>query len=685
MTGQPCPGCACSSPQRTGHSGRLLLATQVDHTMITLRSIGLRHGRPLQVLAPGLLFLQSDDLDAFVAVARQELSSVEAGEVRCLVTGQPDLSDAELLGLAMTAPTLAAAGARLANADLLPLFADEEGSFFSVYQPIVTLADARTIGYEALLRATDAAGLPVMPDQLFPAAEAAGWTNLIDRIGRTTALRGAGEWLGDALLFINFIPTSIYRPEVCLRTTELAARAAGVRLDQLVFEVTEGHQVRDIDHLERVFAYYRSQNCRVALDDLGAGYSSLNLLVRLQPDIVKLDKDLVQGLPGAASSAVVSAIVAITHAYGGLVLAECVETHEQADAAMALGVDLGQGWLFGRPQPAAELPDRLAAGPRSLPASGAAAPDPLAVHVHAPDAALTPLLQRAVAMSSSGVVIVDMLAEDEPLIYCNAAFVAMSGYALSELLGHNCRVLQGPETDREVVRAIAEAVRRGDEHRTVVRNRRKDGTGWWNELHLSPVRDGHGRLTHYLGFQVDVSARVEAQDRLTALALSDSLTGLANRSRLLAELDGALQRAAVDRTAVAVLFLDLDGFKDVNDRFGHAAGDSVLAQVGGRLQQVLRADDLLARAGGDEFVAVLTGLDPLDAHRIASRVGAQLVASLERPFSVVDCQLRLGGSVGVALFPEHGVTGDQLLARADAEMYLAKKEGSHQARALRLD
>lgn len=136
---------------------------------------------------------------------------------------------------------------------------------------------------------------------------------------------------------------------MCLRTTEVAAARAGVRLDQVVFEVTESERVMDLDHLADVFAYYKAHGCRVALDDLGAGYSSLNMLVRLQPDIVKIDKDIVQGLPQTVSAAVVSAVLDITHAYGGQVLAECVETQAQADCARELGVDLAQGWFFGRP------------------------------------------------------------------------------------------------------------------------------------------------------------------------------------------------------------------------------------------------------------------------------------------------------------------------------------------------
>jgi EAL domain-containing protein (putative c-di-GMP-specific phosphodiesterase class I) len=367
---QGCLGCSCSTPAPSGSGSQLLLATSVEHTVQALRSIAGKRAVAVQVLAPGLLRLDTADGKGFLGAAVAALSSVEAAEVRCLVL-DGSLDDTAVLAKAMTAPALAVAGARVVHADLLPLFADEHARFRSVYQPIVELRGGRTIGYEALLRADTPEGVPVTPDVLFPAAEAAGWTHLLDRIGRTTALRGAGEWLGDQQLFINFIPTSIYRPEVCLRTTELAAQDSGVALEQIVFEVTEGYQLQDLDHLERVFGYYRSRGCKVALDDLGSGYSSLNMLVRLQPDIVKLDKDVVQSLPSKVGNAVVSAIVGITHGYGGLVLAECVETAEQAEISHELGVDLGQGWFFGRPEGRTST-----AASRPLQANDPSNPDP---------------------------------------------------------------------------------------------------------------------------------------------------------------------------------------------------------------------------------------------------------------------------------------------------------------------
>ena len=733
LMSKDCSNCTCSSAAVTASSGRLVLATQVGHTATALRSIALRKGMALQPLAPGLLSVRAGDLDAFIADARRELSTVEADEVRALVVDGGDLPDAALLGQAMTAPSLSVAGSRVVHADLLPLFDDEDASFHSVYQPIVDLADHRRVGYEALLRATRPDGAPVFPDVLFPAAHAAGWTHLLDRVGRTTALRDAGPWLGeDELLFINFVPTSIYRPEVCLRTTEAAARKAGVRLDQVVFEVTEGHEVRDLDHLEHVFDYYRSRNCKVALDDLGAGYSSLNMLVRLRPDIVKIDKDIVQSLPDRISAAVVSAIVDITHAYGGLVLAECVETPEQARAARDLGVDLAQGWLLGRPERPAPagadhsaLPSRSAAEPRpgrdarrvdpglpdsavaitaggsdreeeaqsdeapvvAIDAAGGTNPVlvPLPVTVPAAvvqpwvalaPAAMSELMVRAVGASASGVTVVDVMTPDAPMIYVNPAFEAMTGYTAAEVIHRNCRMLQGPDTDPATVRALSQAIRMGQEHRVVLRNYRKDGSAWWNELHLSPVRDAQWRLTHYLGFQNDVTARVEAEQQLVRQAAQDDLTGLLKRAALVEQLDAALVRASAAGQAVAVLFVDLDGFKDVNDTFGHPAGDAVLIQVAERLRGVLRGTDLLARVGGDEFVAVLVGLDPLDAPRIADRAAQELMAGVRRPFVVPGDQARLSTSVGTALHPDDASTSEALLARADAAMYRAKRAGT---------
>lgn len=335
----------------------MLLSSTVAHTAVALKEIVERLGASPVVRSPGVVEVRSDSAAPLVAALASALSGPMSEEVRVVVlSGAED--DDQLLAAALQSVPLSEMAARVASPDVLGLLADESNAFRSVYQPIVALgaggAAAGVVGYEALLRADGSDG-PISPDRMFGAARKAGWSHVLDRIGRTTALEGASGWLGDAMLFVNFAPSTIYQPEVCLATTEQAAAAARLRLDQLVFEVTEAERVEDPDHLDHLFDHYRRRGCKVALDDLGEGYSSLNLLTRLRPDIVKLDKGLVHRIGEPAGRAVVGSVVSIAHSYGGQVLAECVETSAQAAAAARLGVDLAQGWRFSQPLERSEL------------------------------------------------------------------------------------------------------------------------------------------------------------------------------------------------------------------------------------------------------------------------------------------------------------------------------------------
>ena len=156
-------------------------------------------------------------------------------------------------------------------------------------------------------------------------------------------------WLGDDDLFVNFNPTSIFRPQVCLASTERVVHDTGIGPEQLVFEVVESHAIADRGHLVTVLEHYRSLGWRVALDDVGAGYSSLSLLAAVRPEVVKLDKGLVQGLPDEGARTVLKAVIDLAHQLGAVVVAEGIETEQLAEEVTALGADLGQGWLFGRP------------------------------------------------------------------------------------------------------------------------------------------------------------------------------------------------------------------------------------------------------------------------------------------------------------------------------------------------
>jgi EAL domain-containing protein (putative c-di-GMP-specific phosphodiesterase class I) len=227
----------------------------------------------------------------------------------------------------------------------------------SHYQPIVDLRTGAVVAYEALLRLTDDVGV-IPPGDLFGASARGGWAQALDQMARRTAILGAGSWLGDRSLFINFVPSSIYDPRVCLRTTEQAASEAGVPLDRLVFEVVETERIRDVEHLRGIFDRYHELGARVALDDLGAGHASLEVARALRPDVMKLDGDVVRAIDDPAACRFVAEAVDLAREIGAVVLAEGIEEAVHAEAALAADVSLGQGWHFGRPEPAPAPTDR---------------------------------------------------------------------------------------------------------------------------------------------------------------------------------------------------------------------------------------------------------------------------------------------------------------------------------------
>jgi diguanylate cyclase (GGDEF)-like protein len=227
---------------------------------------------------------------------------------------------------------------------------------------------------------------------------------------------------------------------------------------------------------------------------------------------------------------------------------------------------------------------------------------------------------------------------------------------------------QGP-----TIAELGAAVSAGQHIRTRILNYRRDGVPWWNELQMSPVRNEHGLLTHYIGVQQDVTARVEAEAKVLHLAYHDALTGLPNRERPRAALTDALDRGRRTGHATAVLFIDLVAFKAVNDAYGHDAGDQLLREVAGRLRLALRADDLLARQGGDEFLLLLHDLPTELAAGIGERIAQDLIAALTPPFTVQDRQVSIWASIGIAVAPQDTDDAEQLLRHADTAMYTAKR------------
>ncbi len=289
--------------------------------------------------------------------------------------------------------------------------------------------------------------------------------------------------------------------------------------------------------------------------------------------------------------------------------------------------------------------------------------NPLAVPEH--------LLAACMAATGTSVVITDALAPDDPVVWVNPAFEVATGYRADQVVGRNLRFLQGPDTDPEATQLIRTALQAGQPARVRLVNHRPDGSSWWNEMYLSPVRGPDGTLTHYVGVQHDVTAQVAVEADAEFAATHDPLTGLANRPSFTAQLERELARSRRDRRAVAVLFLDVDGFKTVNDTHGHAAGDALLVAIAGRLRDRLRGEDLVARLGGDEFLALIVDLSGDGADAVAT-VTADLTAAMADPFVFDDVEYPITLSIGAAVHPRDGRTADELIAAADAAMYAEK-------------
>jgi diguanylate cyclase (GGDEF)-like protein/PAS domain S-box-containing protein len=282
------------------------------------------------------------------------------------------------------------------------------------------------------------------------------------------------------------------------------------------------------------------------------------------------------------------------------------------------------------------------------------------------------LRDRAIEASDSAILLVDMRDPAQPVEYINAAFERMTGYSSAETIGRNCRFLQRGDSQQPELERLRSALAAGTDAHVLLRNYRKDGRLFWNRLNVSPVRDDAGAITHYVGVSTDVTDLTADRHELQHRATHDPLTSLANRHLLGEQLEIALAQAERHGRGLAVVFVDLDGFKEVNDRLGHGVGDAMLRIAARRLEACVRDGDTVARTGGDEFVLVLT--DQTNEEHLAT-VLERVREALSSDYPIEGQLLPMSCSIGASIFPRHGVTADVLVQEADRAMYAAKNAG----------
>jgi len=266
------------------------------------------------------------------------------------------------------------------------------------------------------------------------------------------------------------------------------------------------------------------------------------------------------------------------------------------------------------------------------------------------------------------------------IVRVNQAFTAISGYSQLEARGHKANLLRSGRHDNAFYEDMWTSIVQRGHWSGEIWNRHRNGTIRRHELNITAVLDGQEQIVYFVGLLRDVTDRFAQERRMRHLATHDPLTGLANRTLLMEELQRALALARRKGERVALLFLDLNGFKAVNDRHGHSIGDALLKGVAQRLQRQVRASDLLCRQGGDEFVLMIGEAPDDDCLR---ELVVKLLNSLEAPYPELPEDVRISASVGVARWPDHAEDADGLLNAADNAMYAAKqRSGEHPAIAL---
>jgi diguanylate cyclase (GGDEF)-like protein/PAS domain S-box-containing protein len=282
------------------------------------------------------------------------------------------------------------------------------------------------------------------------------------------------------------------------------------------------------------------------------------------------------------------------------------------------------------------------------------------------------LHERSVEASANAMIIASAEAPEYAIEYVNPAFERITGYSAAEVIGRNCRFLQGDDRDQPGVLELRAALAEKRPTNVVLRNYRKDGTLFWNHLYLAPVADASGAVSHFVASQYDITEIKSYELTMRHLATHDELTGLANRSLLNEHLRQAMARAERGGSQIWVVFLDLDRFKVFNDSLGHMAGDIFLMTIAQRLQGALRSCDLVARLGSDEFALVLC---EQPGHRLNFLLLERIAHAVQQPLQFDRKDFFLTCSMGVAIYPADGVDAEQLIERADMAMFQAKERG----------
>ena len=598
-----------------------------------------------------------------------------------------------------------------------------DGRIATALQPIVRLLDRSIVGYEALPRFSPRAHFST-PDELFAAASALHMEKAVDLACLRAAL-GQMPTLGPVDLFINVLIGTLLNERQGLAALEDAVRHAGLDPASIVLEFSERDPVPNLSRLQHIAAQLRSAGYRIAVDDAGAGHASMQVIAELRPEFMKVDRALIHGIDShRARRGLLVSLLSFSGHIGARLVAEGVETQRELDTLLSVGVQYGQGWMLGRPvltQPLEGLSDNTIIDPnwftrhrvwrlRTPPAPTVSLPE---APGEALEATETPDLPRALSDAAQA-----LQNEHDPMGILSV--IAAQMQRVADASAPDCKVTIVNDETQRMVPVLATgpdrdallgdsfgldtgitgwAFARGTPENVAdtwahPRARQVPGTAVVQEsLLLVPLVAGERKLGIINCYRMGVGRFSDDELKAASLfahiaaaawhnaqlyaelreaAVTDPLTGLYNNRWLRDAGERDLASSARDHTNLALLLLDIDHFKTVNDSSGHAAGDLVLQRVATRLRGSVRTEDAVVRYGGEEFVVLLRRCSAAEAVTIAEA----LRTAVRQVALPADCPLgQLTVSIGIAAYPEDGIDLAQLLGAADRAMYTSKHAG----------
>jgi diguanylate cyclase (GGDEF)-like protein len=722
---QICPiskTCACHNVVRcrTKEAGRLFLWFPVPHTLKKatsyLEQLALRY--ELMHERPGLtLDCRSGESQEIARNLAQLLTPKELKETQVLfIRGaiQPQLHDfSDIASLQRFI--------KFNQSDwLIEMLARER--FTSYFQPIVSIQDTSQIyGYESLLRGLDEQGNLVMPEPILELATEAGLLPQLDRVARLTTITQVSQHQVSGHIFINFAPTALYDPVSCLGSTVEAIDQAGIPHERVVFEVVESDNPQDLEHLKGVLQYYRNAGFLVALDDLGSGYSSLNLLHQLRPDFIKLDIGLIRNVhQDLYKASITEKLLEITHKLNIKTVAEGIECIEELNWLRERGATLAQGYLIARPSavPATTTP-RFNNSPLTLASADSKQVDQHIQHQSEYERIVADVTQRIRQSLQLEEILQTTANEVRQLFEVDRVVIYQfkpdwSGLVAVESLAQGCMSILGfhvmdtcfqstranyyQQANTKAIADIENAglspchveLLRSLEIRAnlvvpILQQQRLWGlliahqcrsTRQWQQSEINLFNQLAGQTAIAIQQSELYQQLQQANQELQRLASYDGLTQVANRRCFDDTLQSEWLRLAREQASLSLILCDVDYFKLYNDTYGHLAGDDALRQVAKAISQaVKRPADLVARYGGEEFAVILPNTDVEGAIAVARDI-QNYVCGLQIPHTNSQVSEFITISLGIAtIIPHSQSSAASLVAAADQGLYQAKAQG----------